>query len=65
MTLTLEQAIIVTGYTGFLACPFSIFHSDVERRLGRPFFTHEFAASAELLRELYREDFLALLPEGS
>lgn len=65
MTLTLEQAIIITGYTGVLSCPASAFHRDVERRLGRTFFTHEFANSRMLLRNLYRDDFLAMLPEDS
>lgn len=58
--LTLEQAIIITGYTGILMCPFSDFHADVEKRLGRPFWTHEFAGSKEYLKEFYKEDFLKL-----
>lgn len=60
--LTLEQAIIITGYTGITACSFGDFHGDVERRLGRPVFTHEFADKkfSDNVKELYREDFLKI-----
>ena len=60
--LTLEQAIIITGYTGITACSFGDFHGDVERRLGRPVFTHEFADEkfSDNVKELYREDFLKI-----
>jgi hypothetical protein len=64
--LTKEQAIILTGFTGFLCCKFSDFHGDVEKRIGRGVYTHEFA-SKELkkeVQELYREDFMAIVPEG-
>lgn len=60
--LTLQQAIIVSGYTGFMACPFSNFHEDVEKRLGRPVFTHEFGNKEMSLRisDLYKDDFIAM-----
>lgn len=60
--LTKEQAIIITGFTGRTACGFSLFHEDVEKRLGRPVWTHEFANKqfSEELRDLYREDYLAI-----
>lgn len=60
--LTKEQGIVVTGYTGIGACLFSDFHEDVERRLGRPVWTHEFG-SEELwsqLKILYRDDFIRM-----
>jgi len=62
-TLTKEQAIVITGFTGKLACKFSDFHGDVERRLGRPVFTHEFGNQkfAEEIEELYRQDFLEMV----
>ena len=42
--LTVEQGIIITGYTGVLACKdFSTFHKDVEKRTGQLFWTHQFA----------------------
>jgi hypothetical protein len=60
--LTKEQAIIITGYTGIGACDFSDFHEDVEKRMNRPVWTHEFGSSEmwEQLKILYREDFLKL-----
>ena len=63
--LTKEQAIVITGFTGKLACKFADFHEDVVKRLGRPVFTHEFgdADFALELNELYREDFLAMADE--
>ena len=61
--LTLEQAIVVTGYTGKLACAFADFHRDVEIRLGRPVYTHEFGSRefADQLAELYKPDFLSMI----
>ena len=63
--LTPKQAIIITGYTGIMAVPdFSIVHADIEKRLGRPVWTHEFASKAlwEEIKEKYRKDFLSLIP---
>lgn len=64
--LSLDQAIIVTGFTGVLACPFSNFHADVERRLGRSVWTHEFASKElkEKLKEEYRSDFVSMCAES-
>lgn len=61
--LTREQGLIITGYTGILACDFADFHEDVERRLGRPVFTHEFAFDEvrEEIRDAYQDDFAALV----
>lgn len=63
--LTKEQAIIVSGYTGFLICQFSDLQNDVEKRMGRPVWTHEFGDESftEQVEDLYREDFIALAPE--
>lgn len=63
--LTKEQAIAITGFTGKAACGFGVFHEDVEKRLGRPVWTHEFASKefSEELKNLYREDFLAICYE--
>lgn len=56
--LTKEQAIILTGFTGILMVQnTSDFHEDVERRLGRPVFTHEFADPHGEIKEAYRADF--------
>lgn len=61
--LTLEQGIILTGYTNVKLAPFSDFHKDAEKRIGHPIFTHEFADPklVEKLKELYRPDFLSLV----
>ncbi len=60
-----EQAIIISAFTGILICEFSDLQEDVEKRLGRPVLTHEFA-DGELwneIRALYRDDFINLAPE--
>ena len=61
--LTKEQAIVITGFTGKLACSFSVFHEDVEKRMGGPVWTHQFGDKdfAEKVAELYREDFLSMV----
>jgi len=59
--LTKEQAIVITGFTGIAACPFSDFHSEVEKRLGRPVFTHQFGDKEffeNQIKPLFRDDFL-------
>lgn len=62
--MTLKQAIVMTGFTGNLCCPFSYYHSDAEKRLGRPIFTHEFGFDEVVaeIKEAYRADFMAMLP---
>jgi hypothetical protein len=57
--LTKEQGVVISGFTGILACAFSDFHKDVELRFGRSVFTHEFASKefAQQIKELYRNDF--------
>jgi len=66
-SLTKEQAIIITGFTGYAACSFSDFHEDVERRLGRSVWTHELANEdvRKEIRDEYRDDFVAMCPKGS
>jgi len=62
--LTKEQAIVITGFTGIMACKsFNDFHGDVEKRLGRPVFTHEFANKelSEEIKELYKSDFMDMV----
>ncbi len=62
--LTQEQAIIIMGYTGITVGDFSAFHEDVEKRLGRPVFTHELACKEvwEQIKEAYYDDFISLCP---
>lgn len=53
-----------------LCMPFDVFHNAIEKTLGRPVFTHEFAFPEELKKELYGEkepptleEICALIPE--
>lgn len=66
MKLTKEQAIIITGFTGITATDFGTFHEDVEKRLGCPVWTHQFADKefSNKIKDLYREDFLSIVYEG-
>ena len=67
LRLTKEQAIIVSGYTGFLCCNFSDLHADIEKRLDRPVWTHELGSEhmRKLVKDKYRDDFLSLVPADS
>lgn len=59
--LTKEQALIITGFTGITAvAPFGLFHEDVEKRLGRPVWTHELASKEvwEEIKAAYKDDFM-------
>ena len=60
--LTKEQALVITGFTGFTACNFGDFQEEVDKRLGYPTWTHQYADREfmEKVRELFREDFLKL-----
>ena len=60
--LTKEQAVIITGFTGFTACRFSDFHEDVEKRIGHPVFTHQFGDKefSTKVKALYRDDFISI-----
>jgi hypothetical protein len=62
MKLTKEQAIIISGYTGITCCNFRYLHEDIEKRLGRPVFTHELSDKemSNKVKELYKEDFLSI-----
>ena len=53
-----------------LCMPFGVFHEAMEKTLGRPVFTHEFAFCEELRKELYGEkepstfeEICALIPK--
>jgi hypothetical protein len=60
--LTKQQAIIITGYTGITACKFDVFHEDVERRLNKPVFSHQFADPEfmDAVRDVYQKDFMEM-----
>jgi hypothetical protein len=61
--LTREQAVILSGFTGIMCCPFSWLHEDVEKRLGHPVWTHQFPSLRQQIVEAYRDDFLSLCPK--
>ena len=64
--LTKEQAVIVSGFTGFLCCDFSDLHVEIERRLGRPVWTHELSEIMNTeVRRAFRDDFVALSPNAA
>lgn len=65
--LTEAQAVIVSGYTGYLCCNFAALHEDINRRMGRPVFTHEMADDLmrKAVQSAYRADFLAICAEGT
>jgi len=63
--LTKEQSVIITGFTGIMTCPsFSDLQEEVDKRLGYPTFTHQYGNKefAEQVKELFREDFLSMIP---
>jgi hypothetical protein len=43
---------------------FNIFHKYVEEKLGRPIFTHEFAALADEIKERAKDDFIKLCADA-
>ena len=61
--LTVEQAVIISGYTGYMCCAFSDLHKAIEKRLGRPVLTHEMPSIMESeIRPAFKNDFIALCP---
>lgn len=62
--LTKEQAAIIGAYTGYAAGPFSDIHEYVEKKLGRPVWTHEFPSLTEEIQKAAKEDFIAIANEG-
>ena len=65
--LDLDQAVVISAYTGIMCCMFSDMHSEVEKRLGRPVFTHEFASKKlweDKIMPAFKDDFLALCNLG-
>lgn len=63
--MTKHEAIVVSAYTGFLMCNFSDVHEYVEKKLGRPVWTHEFADKNiwDEIREKIRPDFVKICAE--
>jgi len=62
--LTMEQAIVVSAYTGVLMCPLYKMHEEIERRLGRPVWSHQMPSIYETeIRPAFKDDFLAMYPK--
>lgn len=60
--MTEKEKIIVSAYTGILMTDFSKVHEYIEKILGRPVWTHEFADKAiwEEIKKRSKDDFLDL-----
>lgn len=65
--MTLEEKVIISAYTGVLLCDFQSMHEYIEKKLGRPVWTHELAdervwkeiknaTRADLMEILKKED---------
>ena len=65
--LDLDQAVVISAFTGICCCNFGDMHAEVEKRLGRPIFTHQFA-DKELwnneIKPAFRDDFIAMCHSG-
>lgn len=63
--MTKYEAIVVSAYTGYCICNFADVHEYIEKKLGRPVWTHEFADKNiwEEIREKVRPDFVRLCAE--
>lgn len=62
MKFTKEQALAIMGFTGISTTNFGTFHEDVEKRLGHPVWTHQFANEEFMnkIKDAYKEDFISM-----
>lgn len=51
--MTLDEKIIVSAYTGYMMCDFSLVHAYIQKILGRPVWTHELT-NGDILDEIGR-----------
>ena len=60
--MTKQEKIIVSAYTGMLMCDFGSVHKYIEKKLGRPVYTHELANKniQKEIEEKSKEDFLKI-----
>ena len=65
--MTKQEKIIVSAYTGTLMCDFSDVHEYIEKKLGRPVFTHEMADKVilEEIKQKTKSDFLAICEDNA
>ena len=61
--LTREQGAILTAFTGIACGSFSDFAEYAEGKFGRPIWTHEYPSLEDKLKEVSREDFMAIMPD--
>lgn len=63
--MTKEEKLIVSAYTGTLMTDFVDLHEFIEKKLGRPVWTHELANKlvVDEIKEAVKEDFLKLCAE--
>ncbi len=63
--MTKQEAAVVGAYTGYLLGDFADMHAYIEKKMGRPVFTHEMASEKfmDALREKTKADFVALKVE--
>lgn len=60
--MTEQEQVIVSAYTGYAMCGFDKIHEYIEKKMGRPVWTHEFAFSDiwDEIREAVKDDFINL-----
>lgn len=63
--MTEQEKIIISAYTGYLLCDFGKVHEYIEKKIGRPVWTHEMAFEniEKEIREKCRDDFVTLARE--
>lgn len=63
--MTKYEAIVISAYTGFLMCDFNDMHEYIEKKLGRPIYTHELALDfvQDEIHEKVKLDFLKICGE--
>lgn len=64
--MTKEEKLIVSAYTMVLMTDFSSLHEFIEKKLGRPVWTHELANDSVIneIKEVIKEDFLKLCEQN-
>lgn len=63
--MTKEEKLIVSAYTGILMTDFDSLHEFIEKKLGRPVWTHELADDTVVneIKNAVKKDFLKLCAE--
>ena len=63
--MTKEEKLIVSAYTGILMTDFDSLHEFIEKKLGRPVWSHELANQlvVDELKMAVKEDFLKICAE--